>query len=155
MHKKLIEKIQHIDALDMLDLPRGDYAITGGAWLAIMDIRKNEDIDIIVNTQVKANYNKYLDALSSLERLLADQYVDKSGKHGRKQAKIARVSIDDLIKNHCVDVCGYKLVKYKIFAEYKKPRKRYKDKKDLKMMKKFFKNKHHLRPEYMGIFDED
>ncbi|KKN09484.1 hypothetical protein LCGC14_1046250, partial [marine sediment metagenome] len=83
MLKRLIDRVQHIDKLEEIGLPRDQYALTGGAWLAIMQIRENKDIDIVVTEELHKVYASYF--INSEFRKTTDQFIDKSGKHGKKQ----------------------------------------------------------------------
>ena len=61
----MIEKVKYIRILDKLRLPREEYLLTGGAWLAIMDIRVNGDLDIIASSRLYEIYNDHFNRLDS------------------------------------------------------------------------------------------
>ena len=153
MPKKLSERIEHIELLERLNLPRNEYALTGGAWLAVMKIRPNKDIDIVVSESLKQNYGIYLDALDGPLRRSTIQFIDKSGKHGKKQMKIAKAkNLKHLIDEFSVEIDGHKFILYSLFKKYKQARNRPKDQRDKKAMSNFFADEKCLLPEYAGLF---
>ena len=46
----MIERIRYIDALIAADLPRDQFTIVNSAWLALMGIRDNGDLDIVITS---------------------------------------------------------------------------------------------------------
>jgi len=150
----MIEKLKYLDLLDKLNLPKSEYVITGGSWLTLMDIRENDDIDIIVSAKLKEKYDSYLERLDSTTRLEAKSKIDKSKKHANKITTIAKAkNVTNLVKNYRVEIDGYPFVYFNLFYKYKKPRKRRQDKYDRKKIKRFFDKKKHFLPQYRNLFD--
>ncbi len=142
-----------MDILETLSLPQDQYMMTGSVWLAIMSIRKNKDIDIILTEKLRKEYSYYLDKLEPSAQKAVRFCIDISSKHSRRIVDIAKVNnVDDLIRDHHVEIDGYQLVQYDLFRKYKKPRKGDKHKKDRKEMDRFFGEKKDLLPEYKGMF---
>ena len=149
----MVEKIKHFDLLMKLNLPRDQFLLTGGVWLAIMGIRANKDIDIIVSSELNNQFDNYVNALDEDMRFLVKQHIDKSKKHANKIVKIAKsINVDHLIEKHYVEIDGYRFVKFSLFEKYKSPRKRQKDKDDRRGIKKFFDHKKHLLSRYVSLF---
>ena len=47
----LIEKIQYISEFLNENLPKEEYLIVNSAWLSLMNIRINGDLDILISTK--------------------------------------------------------------------------------------------------------
>jgi hypothetical protein len=148
----MIEKVKYIKILDRLRLPREDYLLTGGAWLAIMDIRDNGDLDIIASSKLYEIYNDHFNGLNSKWKRRVRNHFDKSQVRARKVASISGFSVEEIVKKHYVEVDGYRFLKFDIFKRYKKSRKRPKDRKDLKSIASFFAKSRHLDPSYKNLF---
>lgn len=151
----MIERVQYIEILDYLNLPRDQFMLSGGAWLSIMGIRLNKDIDLIVTDNLRNQYDSYLDVLDPKYKDLVKLYIDIRGKHGRKQRKRAKAKdINDFVlnKKYYTLIDGYKFAGFRYFWGHKKIRSRSKDLSDIKGIKKFFANKKHRSKEYEGVF---
>ena len=48
----LIERVQYIDIFLKEKLPQSEYLIVNSAWLSMMDIRINGDLDILVSNNL-------------------------------------------------------------------------------------------------------
>jgi len=149
----VIEKVKCIELLDSLNLPKDQYLITGSAWLAVMGIRNNKDIDIILSMGTRKSYDHYMGLVPEDMRPKVQEGIDKSMKHERKIIAIAKAkNVDRLIRKHRVYIDGYPFVNFDIFWQYKKPRKRPKDREDKAGVKRFFANKMDKIAEYRGVF---
>ena len=49
----LIERVQYIDIFLKEKLPQSEYLIVNSAWLSMMDIRINGDLDILVSNKLR------------------------------------------------------------------------------------------------------
>jgi len=144
----MVEKIKHISLLKKTGLPVDQFALVGGCWFSILQIRDNNDLDLLVSENLKPVLHTYFDKLTSAERKM----IDNSGKRTAKYLKISQSKTpSDFLKEHCIRIDGYLIVKFWIFHEYKKKRGRPKDKKDLKNISKFFREKKHLSEQFSSF----
>ena len=130
--------MHHRTVLDKLCLSSSEYCITGGAWLSILGIRDNKDIDIILSINGQLEFDKKYTLLSDDDKSKVDEFIDRSPKHARAHVRISgSKNTDYLIQNYCVMIDGIKFVNLSIFAKYKSNRRGSKHKDDYKKMLKF------------------
>lgn len=141
----MIKKIKHIALLQKIELPTDQFALVGGCWFPVLNIRDNNDLDLLVSQCLKPTLHIYFGKLTTAEK----KVVDNSGKRTAKYLKISNSkTTDEFLKKHCIEIDGYLITKFWIFHEYKKKRGRPKDKKDLKNISGFFRKKKHLSEEF-------
>ena len=151
----LSQRVRHLDILKMLPLSPVGYLVTGGAWLAVMEIRDNDDVDIIISDDSRRKCELWKETLPMDDQKLVKDSIDWSKKHSRKIAALAGSSVESLIANNFVYIDDYKFVPFSLYHKYKKPRKREQDRKDLKKIRQFFGSGKHNDPVYKELFTHD
>ena len=123
--------MRYLKELKKIKLPRNQYAIFGSGPLAIRNIRKSKDIDIIVKKKL---WNK-----------LIKKYKVRNGKIKIGNVEIFKdwlgfKNVNKLIAD--VDIFkNIRFVKLKYVISWKKKRNKEKDKRDIKLINKYIKNK--------------
>ena len=119
--------MQYIDELKALGLPSDQYAVFGSGPMAIRNIRRNNDVDIIVTSK------------------LWDELSKKHGVEDRPSFRVGNIEIwrdqkpyfDDIV--HLIDdadICdGIRYVRLKYLIEWKSMRNSSKDIEDIDRMK--------------------
>ena len=119
----MIEKIRHMAPLLAADLPNDGYAVVHSAWLTLMGLRPNGDLDLIMASSLK-------------QKMFDDPHPDQTfGLPGpyEKRIRIQPMSspygdfygasgIDDVIENFCVVMDGVRFVEPRFYFEFKKRR---------------------------------
>ena len=126
--------MKHLDELKKLNLPRDKFAVFGSGPLAIRGLRDNDDIDIIVKTDIFED--------------LAEKYPFKNDK--KNSIKIGNIEIfKDWLPwfndpNHLVDcadkIKGIRFVKLEYVMQWKKAMNREKDRKDIRLIEDYLKS---------------
>ena len=123
---------KNVKILDIVDIPKSEYTITQSGILALMGIRQNDDIDIIISSKVRKdlfnNTNQFLRFNSGIE-------IFEPNKS--KFLKFGAIDDDDLIKNYSFQVSGYNFLEPRFYFSRKR-KDRDKDIKDWEGIRRFF-----------------
>ncbi len=119
----MIETIRHLDGLNEAGLPRDGFAIVHSAWLTIMGMRPNGDLDLIMTSALRrerfpdSDPNRHFGLPGRLEMRIRFQPHDSpyGGYYGAR-------GIDDVIANHCVEIDGFRFVEPRFYFEFKRRR---------------------------------
>ena len=119
----MIERIKLINELLEADLPRTEFAVAHSAWLALMGMRRNGDIDLLMTSRLR-------------EKLFPD--CDPELTHGIPGPMERRIrfhpenslyatfygasSVDDVIGNFTVEFDGVRFVEPRFYFMFKKKR---------------------------------
>jgi len=131
--KPLIENVYGINQIKLLPIPESEFTITQSGILALMGIRKNDDIDIIISSRVRRelfnNNTQFIKLPGNIEIFEPNR---------RKFLDVDGVNDDDLIANHSIIVNGIRFLHPKFYFSRKRID-RDKDKKDWEGIVNFFK----------------
>jgi len=122
--KHLTENVYGIDQIKLIGIPQTDYTITQSGILALMGIRSNDDIDIIISSKAR---NTIFNNTSEFIKLPGNIEIFEPNR--RKFLDVAGSSDDDLIANHSLVVNGIRFL-YPHFYLSRKRVDRDSDKKD-------------------------
>ncbi len=134
--KPLIKNINGLNYLDEAGLPRGEYALVQSSILALMGVRQNDDVDIIISSEARKqlfNNNKNFIRLNGVEI-----FEPNRGKFQIFNAQ----GDDDLIKNYSFVVDGYNFLQPRFYFS-RKNKHTDRDKSDWDGMRNFFKMRSH------------
>ena len=133
--KPLTEKVYGIDLINLIPIPKSEYTITQSGILALMGIRKNEDIDIIISSKVRKdlfnNNTQFIRLPGNIE--IFEPNKSKFLKFGAK-------SDDDLINKFSFNVNGINFLEPRFYFSRKR-KDRPKDILDWNKINNFFANK--------------
>ena len=133
--KPLTENVYGIKQIKLLPIPESDYTITQSGILALMGIRKNDDIDIIISSKARRelfnNETNFIKLPGNIEI-----FEPNRGKF----LNVAGKDDDDLIKNHSIIVDGVRFL-HPHFYFSRKRTDRDSDKIDWNSIAKFFESK--------------
>ena len=113
--KHLTNNVYGIDQIKLLPIPESDYTITQSGILALMGIRKNDDIDIIISSKVRKNlFNNRQDFIKLPGNI--EIFEPNRGKF----LNVDGVDDDDLIANHSIIVNGVRFLHPKFYFSRKR-----------------------------------
>jgi hypothetical protein len=124
--KPLANKISLLEELDKLGIKRDGYCLTQSSILCIMNVRNNDDLDIIVSSKLRnqnISFPKDIDVFDANSKKF--NYFGASGD-------------DDLIQNYCVVIDGYKFLEPRFYFARKNRNSTQRDINDWKAIKTFF-----------------
>ena len=132
----LTRNINCLKLLDRLGIPKGEFAICQSGILALMGIRQNDDLDIIISSEARKqlfNGNQQFMRFDGVEIFEANK---SKFKYFNAQGD------DDLIDNYSFEVDGYNFLEPRFYFS-RKNKKTEKDLKDWAGMKRFFKDENY------------
>lgn len=113
----LIERVQYIDIFLKEKLPQSEYLIVNSAWLSMMDIRINGDLDILVSN--KLWNERFRDKSKEASFGLPGRYEKRLRVHSILSGPYAELpfvkSNDDLVYNHRVLIQGIPFISPKFY----------------------------------------
>tara|TARA_R110001592_G_scaffold55594_2_gene169773 strand:+ start:3687 stop:5105 length:1419 start_codon:yes stop_codon:yes gene_type:complete len=128
--KPLTNKIKLLEEMDKRGINRDDYCLAQSSILSVMDIRDNDDLDIIISSKLR-NQN-----------IQFPQGVDVFAANRKKFNYFGAKGDDDILKNYCIEINGYKFLEPRFyFARKNRTTKR--DINDWKSIESFFNNNAH------------
>ena len=143
----LVHNVKHLKLIDELNIPRGEFTICQSGILALMGVRQNDDIDIIISSEARKqlfNDNQQFMRFNGVEIFESNKtkfmYFDAQGD-------------DDLIDNYSFQVDGYNFLEPRFYFSRKR-KDREKDIKDWKAIKEFFDMKSHKGYPFNNLNDE-
>ena len=143
----LINNVQCLKLIDELKIPRGEFTICQSGILALMGIRENDDLDIIISSEARKqlfNDNQQFMRFNGVEIFEPNKskfmYFDAQGD-------------DDLIDNYSFQVNGYNFLEPRFYFSRKR-KDREKDIKDWKGIRRFFERENHKGYPFNKLSDE-
>ena len=130
--KSLTENVYGIKQIELLPIPASEYTITQSGILALMGIRKNDDIDIIISSKAR---KQIFNNSQEFIRLPGGIEIFEPGKS--KFMKFGATCDDDLIKKYSFNVNGINFLEPRFYLTRKR-RDREKDILDWNGINKFF-----------------
>lgn len=116
----LIDRVKYIDALRVADLPSDQFTVVNSAWLAMMEIRGNGDLDIVVSSKL------WRDRFSEIPEDRSFGIPEAHEKRLRVHAQLGPyvrlndvASTDDLVDRHSIVLDGIRFVEPRLYFEYK------------------------------------
>jgi len=129
---RVLPLIRNVSILDILDLPKSEYTITQSGILALMGIRTNDDIDIIISSKARK------DLFNDTQQFLRfNNGVEIFEPNKSKFLKFGALDDDDLINNYSFQVDGYNFLEPRFYFSRKR-KDRDKDITDWEGIRKFF-----------------
>jgi len=119
----MIERIRHIEGLQSARLPADEYAVVHSAWLTLMGMRPNGDLDLIMSSRLrrelfsKPNLEGHLGLPGPLEQRIRIQPMNSP--YG---AFYGARGIDDVIRNYCIEIDGVHFIEPRFYFAFKKQR---------------------------------
>ena len=132
-----VNRINFLEELDKMGIPREEYTICQSAWLTMMGIRKNDDLDIVVSSRLR-EYS--LDG--DVSDLKIHPNVEVFGKNRKKFNEFGCDNDDDFINKYSINIGGYNFCEPRFYFCRIWPENDRKVR-DQKMIKEFFKNEKH------------
>ena len=129
--------IQNVNGLSNIEIPRGEFTITQSGILALMGIRQNDDVDIIISSEAR---NQLFGGNNGFIRL--DGGVEIFEKDRGKFRIFDAQGDDDLIENYSFVVGGYNFLEPRFYFS-RKNKKTERDLKDWNAIKTFFEMESH------------
>jgi len=113
--KALTRNVYGIDQIKLLGISESEYTITQSGILALMGIRKNDDIDIIISSKVR---KQLFNNNSSFIKLPGNIEIFEPNRG--KFLNVAGEDDDDLIANHSIVVNGVRFLHPKFYFSRKR-----------------------------------
>ena len=134
---RIKSSIQNIRGLSDIPIPAEEFTICQSGILALMGIRQNDDVDIIISTEAR---NQIFDGDTNFIRTNGVEIFEQNkGKFKIFDAQ----GDDDLIENYSFKVNGYNFLEPRFYFS-RKNKHTDRDKSDWKGMRKFFEMESHL-----------
>jgi len=143
--KPLIENVYGIQEVLDLGIPASEFTITQSGILALMGIRKNDDIDIIISSKIR---DKIFNSNKQFIRLDNGIEIFEEGKS--KFMHFGATNEDELINKFSFTVDGINFLEPRFYFSRKR-KDRDKDKKDWDSINKFFEKEGNLGYPYNSI----
>ena len=116
-------KIKLLDELVAAGLPPGEFAVVHSAWLTLMGIRENGDLDLILSSPLRARL--FPDAETGRTLGLPGPFERRIRFHPADSAYgtfYGARGIDDVIENHCLIIDDVRFVEPRFYFMYKRHR---------------------------------
>ena len=134
---RIKSSIQNIRGLSDIPIPAEEFTICQSGILALMGIRQNDDVDIIISTEAR---NQIFNGDTKFIRTNGVEIFEQNkGKFKIFDAQ----GDDDLIENYSFKVNGYNFLEPRFYFS-RKNKHTDRDKSDWKGMRKFFEMESHL-----------
>lgn len=122
-------KLNHLEILDKLGIPRNEYTICQSSMLAMMYGRNNDDLDIVVSSRLRKESLE-----GEIRGCKIHTHIDIFGKDHGKFRAFGCKDDDDLINNYSVNIGGYNFVEPRFYFSRIWPvnQKKIKDQEDIR-----------------------
>tara|TARA_B100001250_G_scaffold411841_1_gene441475 strand:+ start:1021 stop:2664 length:1644 start_codon:yes stop_codon:yes gene_type:complete len=127
----LTRNINCLKLLDRLGIPKGEFTICQSGILALMGIRQNDDLDIIISSEARKQL------FNGSQEFMRFDGVEIFEANKSKFKYFNAQGDDDLIDNYSFEVGGYNFLEPRFYFS-RKNKKTEKDLKDWEGMKRFF-----------------
>jgi hypothetical protein len=128
---KPIENLNIVSEMDNLGIPRSEYCICQSGILSAMGIRKNDDLDIIISSNLRS------------QNISFPSSVEVFPKDYPKFDYFGAMGDDDILENYCIDINGYKFLEPRFYFARKHISDIHRDMHDWYGIKEFFKRESH------------
>ncbi len=140
--------ITNVNGLNKINIPRGEFTITQSGILALMGIRQNDDVDIIISSAARHQM------FNNSRQFIRTDGCEIFEPNKSKFRLFGAHGDDDLIKNYSVQIGGYNFLEPRFYFSRKNKNKTTRDVEDWNGIKKFFSMKSHLGYPY-SMFSEE
>jgi hypothetical protein len=129
--KPVTDKIKLLHTLDALGIDRNEYCLTQSSILSIMGIRDNDDLDIIISSNLRSQNIEW------------PMGVEVFSANYDKFMRFGATSDDHILRDFCVDINGYKFLEPRFYFS-RKNMNTLRDHDDWELVRKFFDSGKHL-----------
>ncbi len=129
--RPITSKVKLLDQLDKLGIDRNEYCLTQSSILTIMGIRDNDDLDIIISSNLRK------------QNISFPRGIEVFPENYEKFKCFGANSDDSILKNFCVTIDGYKFLEPRFYFSRKNINNTQRDISDWQLIKKFFENENH------------
>ena len=140
--------INNVKGLSEIQIPRGEFTICQSGILALMGIRQNDDIDIVVSSEAR---NQLFGGSDEFIRL--EGGVEIFAKNKGKFRIFDAQGDDDLIENYSFQVGGYNFLEPRFYFS-RKNKKTERDLRDWEGIRTFFEMESHKGYPFNSLSDE-
>jgi len=103
-------KLNFLQELDSLQIPKSEYTLCQSSILALMGIRSNDDLDIVISSRVRDySLNGHTGACNIHPK------VEVFAKDHGKFNVFGNINDDMLIQKYSVNICGYNFVEPRFY----------------------------------------
>jgi hypothetical protein len=116
----LIERIKYIDALRVADLPPDQFTVVNSAWLALMDIRANGDLDIVISSELWRE--RFGEIPENRSFGIPEARENRLRVHAQLGPYVRLDDVagtDDLVRWHSIVLDGIRFVEPRLYFQYK------------------------------------
>lgn len=116
-------KVKLLDELVAAGLPSEDYAVTHSAWLALMDVRENGDLDVLLSSRARARM--FPDGDPGRTAGLPGPYERRIRFHPANSPYggfYGASGVDDVIAHHSIEIDSVRFVEPRFYFMYKRHR---------------------------------
>lgn len=145
-----LKNVKHIDKFRKLPYPKNEMLIIGSGVMALLGLRKNKDIDVWATPNVIRKVSRDKNFISKRSKL--DGSILYESKDGIIEFSSTFPPLNENLKQHLkrsIIVYGIHFQSPKDVIRWKKAVNRPKDKKDIKILKKYLKGK--VVENYLGV----
>ena len=129
--------IENVKCISDIQIPTGDFTICQSGILALMDIRQNDDIDIIISSEARKQLFDGTKDMITLNNV--EIFAENRGKFRIFDAQ----GDDDLIKNYSFTVNGYNFLEPRFYFS-RKNKHTDRDKSDWNGIRTFFQMRNYM-----------
>jgi len=140
--------MNNVKGLSAIQIPRGEFTITQSGILALMGIRQNDDIDIVVSSEAR---NQLFGGSQDFIRL--DGGIEIFAKNKGKFRIFDAQGDDDLIDNYSFQIDGYNFLEPRFYFS-RKNKNTERDLKDWEGIRRFFEMGNHKGYPFNKLSDE-
>ncbi len=116
----MIERVKHLEGLLEAKLPVGEYVVINSVWLALMGIRVNGDLDLMLSS--KLWQSRFADSLVHRSFGLPGPLEKRVRVHALEGGNYSRMTDvqdnDDAVYNHRVILEGVPLIEPRFYFQY-------------------------------------
>jgi glycosyltransferase involved in cell wall biosynthesis len=140
--------VNKLKELDVLGIPRSDYTICQSGILALMGIRSNDDLDIIISDRLRTALNKGSEGFS------IGPGIDVFPQNYDKFKQFGCVTDNSAISNYSKILCGYQFLEPRFYFSRKHKDKIQRDLDDWNAIREFFEMESHRGYPFNAFNDE-
>ena len=123
MAEKLLHQVKLLKHMLDKNLPTKEFAVVHSAWLALMGLRKNGDLDLLISTKLREQLFQKTSDINT--QGLPGPYSNRIRFHPSDSiygTMYGAKCIDDVIENYTVSVHGVKFIQPRFYFMYKSKR---------------------------------
>jgi hypothetical protein len=129
--KPLTSRVKLLEQLDAMGIDRDEYCLTQSSILSLMGLRPNDDLDIIISSDLRSQNIKFPPGID-----VFPPNISKFNYFGAKND-------DDILENYCIGINGYKFLEPRFYFARKNINETPKDIRDWELIREFFAKGNH------------